>query len=477
MNEQNKKTCVQSEKKYYYRFLCSIILCLVATGMFYYVWVTFVRVNNQTNALTGYGNLGMATIIYILLYWFAARGFRGFRIGVERKANIIASQIIALMIVDVIEVLISMAITGQFRFFWQFTFRYALLFMAQSVVLGLLVIPMINFYRRIFPPISVVEIYGDNMNEVAKKMDAITYKYHIAESIRFSDDKLEEAIGRNDAVLVNDVPAEARNEILKLCFNQDKRVYSVPKISDIIIKASEELNLIDTPIYLSRNNGLSTIERIVKRTFDFVFSFLALIVLSPILLITAIAIKIGDGGPVFYKQERATIGNRRFMIIKFRSMIVDAEKDGRSHPAREKDDRITKVGRFIRATRIDELPQLINILKGDMSIVGPRPERVEHIAKYTADIPEFSFRSKVKGGLTGYAQVYGKYNTTALDKLKLDLVYIMNYSILLDFQIIMETIKVLFQKESTEGFSKERAAEIHDSEIPCDGVGEVKGNE
>ena len=141
------------------------------------------------------------------------------------------------------------------------------------------------------------------------------------------------------------------------------------------------------------------------------------------------------------------------------------------------DIRITSFGKKLRSTSLDELPELINILKGDMSIVGPRPERVEHVAKYTADIPEFSFRSKVKGGLTGYAQVYGKYNTTALDKLKLDLVYIMNYSILLDFQIIMETIKVLFQKESTEGFSKERAAEMHDSEIPCDGVEEVRGNE
>ena len=150
------------------------------------------------------------------------------------------------------------------------------------------------------------------------------------------------------------------------------------------------------------------------------------------------------------------------MILKFRSMIVDAEKDGLPHPAGEKDDRITKVGRFIRATRIDELPQLINIIKGDMSIVGPRPERVEHVEKYTKDIPEFIFRYKVKGGLTGYAQVYGKYNTTALDKLKLDLIYIMNYSILMDIQIVFETVKILFQKESTEGFSENKIMEMHD---------------
>ena len=466
-----------NEGKYYYRFVCSVILCAVATAMFYYVWVTFVKVNNQTNALMGYGNLGMATIIYILLYCVCAHGFRGFRIGVERKANIIASQVIALLITDIIEVLVSMAITGQFRFVLKFTFRYFILFLVQSFVIALLVIPMVNLYRKIFKPIRVVEIFGDQKNDVAKKIDAITYKYRVSAHLRYDDARIQEAILENEAALINDIPAEVKNSILKFCYDHDKRVYFVPKISDIIIKASDDLNLIDTPMYLCRNNGLSSIERFAKRFFDFTLSFLALIILSPVLLITAIAIKLGDGGPVFFRQERVTIGNKRFMILKFRSMIVDAEKDGRSHPAGEKDDRITKVGRFIRATRIDELPQLINILKGDMSIVGPRPERVEHVAKYTADIPEFSFRSKVKGGLTGYAQVYGKYNTTALDKLKLDLVYIMNYSILLDFQIIMETIKVLFQKESTEGFSKERAAEMHDSEISCDGVGEVRGNE
>ena len=149
------------------------------------------------------------------------------------------------------------------------------------------------------------------------------------------------------------------------------------------------------------------------------------------------------------------------MILKFRSMIVDAEKDGKPHPAGEHDDRITRVGRFIRATRIDELPQLINILTGDMSIVGPRPERWEHVEKYTSDIPEFSYRMKVRGGLTGYAQVYGKYNTEPLDKLKLDLYYITNYSILLDVQIVFETVKILFQKESTEGFAEDTTNEMH----------------
>jgi lipopolysaccharide/colanic/teichoic acid biosynthesis glycosyltransferase len=189
---------------------------------------------------------------------------------------------------------------------------------------------------------------------------------------------------------------------------------------------------------------------------DLVLSLFALIVLSPVMAVVAILIHLEDGGPIFFRQERCTLNGEKFMILKFRSMIVDAEKDGRPRPAGEEDDRITKIGHFIRATRIDELPQLVNIIKGEMSIVGPRPERVEHVEKYCADIPEFIFRQKVKGGLTGYAQVYGKYNTSALDKLKLDMIYIVNYSILMDIQIIFETVKVIFSKESTEGFSSKQ---------------------
>ena len=456
---------MKREGKYYYRFLCGCILTAIATGMFFYVWIRFVSVNNQTNALLGYGNLGMAILIYALVYAYLGLKLRAFKIGVERKANIIASQVIALLLVDVAEVLISMAITGQFRFFGSFLWRYALLFVVQAVVIGLITIPMINYYRKVFPPLQMLEIYGDHKNDLDKKVNSVKYKYHITDQMNYKTEHLNDIIKKYDAVLVNDIPAPERNLILKYCFDNNKRVYFVPKIADIIVKSSEELNLFDTPLYLCRNSGMTKTEAFTKRVFDVLLCMTALIFLSPVFLITALAIKLDDGGPVFFKQERCTINGKRFMILKFRSMIVDAEKDGKSHPAGKEDDRITKVGKVIRATRIDELPQIFNIIKGEMSIVGPRPERIEHVQKYTNDIPEFSFRSKVKGGLTGYAQVYGKYNTTALDKLKLDLVYIMNCSLLLDLQIIIETIKILFQRDSTEGFTEEQAAAMHDADI------------
>ncbi len=452
----------KTEKKYMYRMCCMLLFALIATVSFFWVWYRFARVNNQTKHLLGYGNLLMSAGIYFILYLIIGKALKAFRIGVDRKANLLASQVLALFCTDGIETFVSCAITGQFRFFPNFLWRYVLLFFCQGVVLCLLVIPLVDLYRRIFPALQLLEVYDDEHDDNLLFMDGRPDKYHIAEKINYREgvENVYKKMLAYDAVLINDIPSDIKNDILKECFRQDKRVYFIPKISDIIEKTAEEINLFDTPLYLCRNSGLSKTQLYIKRFCDIVVSFIGIVITSPILIVTAIAIKLEDGGPVFFKQRRATIGGEEFDILKFRSMIVDAEKDGRPRPAGEKDDRITKVGHFIRPTRIDELPQLINIIRGDMSIVGPRPERLEHVEKYTKDIPEFALRLKVKGGLTGPAQVFGKYNTSPLNKLKMDLYYITNYSILLDLQILFETVKILVQKESTEGFTEEKQKEM-----------------
>ncbi len=464
---KNVPSTSRKNNKYIYRFACQMILTVIAAGIFFMFWRNFVETHNNTGSLTGLGNLGMAVGIYLILYTVIGKWLHAFTIGVERLANIMAGQALALFTVAVIEIFVSCAITGQFRFFFQLVELYALIFVIQLAINCLLVFPMVNIYRKTFPPLKIIEIHGDYQNELHNKINGLHYKYNIIDSISDNEEEIviREKIKNYDAILLNDLPAHRKNKLLKICYELDKRVYFVPKISDILVKNSEELNLIDAPLFFNRNNGITVTQRYLKRMFDVLLSLMALIVLSPILLITALAIHLEDGGPVFFKQERVTLGGKRFMILKFRSMIVDAEKDGRPHPAGEKDDRITKVGNVIRAIRVDELPQLINILKGDMSIVGPRPERWEHVEKYCEEIPEFNLRHKMKGGLTGYAQVYGKYNTTALDKLKLDLLYITNYSLLLDLQIIFETVKILVQKESTEGFSEDATREMHDSDF------------
>ena len=206
----------------------------------------------------------------------------------------------------------------------------------------------------------------------------------------------------------------------------------------------------DTPLLVMRNNGLSFEQRVGKRIVDLVLTIPMCIVASPFMLLIAILIKAYDGGPVLYRQRRLTLDGREFMIYKFRSMCVDSEKGG-ARLARKNDSRITPVGKVLRNLHLDELPQVLNILKGEMSLVGPRPERPEIAAEYYKEIPEFAFRLRVKAGLTGYAQIYGKYNTTPYDKLKLDMYYIENYSLWRDIRIILMTIKILFVKENTEG--------------------------
>ena len=210
---------------------------------------------------------------------------------------------------------------------------------------------------------------------------------------------------------------------------------------------------------------MSSVQLLIKRVMDLVLCLVAMIPAAPIMLLLALAIKLEDGGPVFYKQARMSLDGKVFKILKFRSMIEDAEKNGQSIPAVGHDPRITKVGRFIRATRLDELPQLLNIIKGDMSLVGPRPERLEHVVQYTQQVPEFEFRTKVKGGLTGYAQIYGKYNTSPYDKLRLDMMYIENYSLMLDVKLILLTLRIIFSKDSTEGFEQAAILEQQSQEV------------
>lgn len=325
-------------------------------------------------------------------------------------------------------------------------------------------------YHKLYVPQNMLLIYGnENALDLKFKMDTRKDKYVITEiiSVQSNRTKVYDAIARHDAVIINDIAGIKRNDILKYCYEHEVRTYVVPKISDIILNSAQDITLFDTPLKLVKGGGLTLVQSFFKRIMDIVLCLIAMIPAAPIMLIIAIAIKVEDGGPVFYKQKRVTKGGKVFDILKFRSMIVDAEKGGYdlSMRANGKDPRITKVGNVIRAIRVDELPQLLNILKGDMTIVGPRPERVENVEAYSQEMPEWHFREKVKAGLTGYAQIYGKYNTSAYDKLRLDLMYIENYSLLLDIRLIFQTVRILLSKESTEGFEKQEERVAHRDEL------------
>ena len=390
-------------------------------------------------------------LVYALLLFLIFNLNDGFKYGRLKLSHISITQTIDIMIVNVITFFQLCLIANKMVSFMPIVY----LTLIDTVIIFLLCYLFTGFYHKLNMPRKMLLIYGkDNALFFQEKVNKDTYRNKIT-SVISADcglDSIVSTIEKYDAVVINDVEAEIRNDILKYCYENKIRTYIVPKISDIILRGSKEITLFDTPLLLVKGKGLTLFQEVIKRIMDVVLCLIALIVTSPIMLIIAIAIKLEDHGPVFYTQERVTKDEKRFDIIKFRSMIVNAEKDGKSIPATDNDPRITKVGKIIRRFRVDELPQIFNILKGDMSIVGPRPERVEHVEKYKKDIPEFVFRYKVKGGLTGYAQVYGKYNTTAYDKLRLDLLYIENYSVLLDIKLIIETVRILFSKESTEGF-------------------------
>lgn len=272
-------------------------------------------------------------------------------------------------------------------------------------------------------------------------------------------EELIDSIDQFSTVILGNINGELREKLTAYCFESDKEILINPTIQDIMIYKSREVYIYDSAILQCSNSGFSLVQLFFKRLIDIVVSAICLIIASPIMLIAGVAIKLEDGGSVFYKQTRLTKDGKEFDIIKFRSMVEHAEEDGKARLSSQGDDRITKVGKIIRAMRIDETPQFLNILKGEMSLVGPRPERPEIFAYNCTLFSHFEYRIKVKAGLTGYAQIYGKYNTSFEDKAMMDLLYIEQPSLLLDLKLLFLTLKVIFIKDSTEGFDAEQSNE------------------
>lgn len=389
-------------------------------------------------------------LLYVVLLLFFMNTYGGFKIGYLKNTNLIYSQLISVVFSNVFAYLQAAVIDKRFvtpLYIGLMTAADVLFIVAWTLVFQLA-------YKRVFPPRRILFVSGDRKDyHLRDKMNSREDKYEICAAVSYhlGLENIKMMMEQYDGVIIGDMPSHERNQIIKHCYDTGKRSYSVPKISDILLRSSDELTLFDTPLLLSRNVGLTIEQHLTKRIEDVVVALLMLVLFSPVFLIAFVGIKCTDGGPVFYKQERLTKDRKKFLIYKFRTMVVDAEKLSGPVLASDKDPRVIPIGRFLRATRMDEIPQILNILKGEMSVVGPRPERPMLADEILQTIPEFDYRLKVKAGLTGYAQVYGKYNTTSYDKLKLDLMYIRKYSLFLDLKLIIMTPKIMFLKESTEG--------------------------
>lgn len=385
---------------------------------------------------------------FFICYYFGQR-LDCFRVSILQIRDVIFGEVLATMITDVI----------MYILIWMLSIHLpnlipGLITWGGQCVIGVIwAYVMHQSYFSTHPPLRTIVIYDERMG-----MENLIHTYGLEKRFNIKTvypvesimDKLE-VMEEFDAAFLCGIHSRERNIILKHCINHKIKLFMIPRIADVMMRGSEQIHMLHLPILKTQRYKPSIEYQIIKRTMDIVVSGIATIVLSPLFLITAIAVK-SDGGPAFYKQKRLTKDGKVFEILKFRSMRVDAEKySGAVLSAGENDPRITKVGRIIRACRLDELPQLLNILKGDMSLVGPRPERPELQKEIEKEVPEFGLRLQAKAGLTGYAQVYGKYNTTFYDKLLMDLMYISKPSILEDFTIMLATVKILTSKESTEG--------------------------
>ena len=426
----------------------TLLEVLIMTLIYYFIWR-----REYANGMYEYmGKFVLMGIYAVLLYVFFQNS-DCIMFGQLHRLDLIIGQVIALFLVNFVTYfqlsLISNALIP--------VAPVLTLFIIECLVAVVLIYLYTGLYYKLYAPHDMLLIYGSDRGVDLKiKMDTRKDKYNVS-SIISADvgfEKLCQEIARHDAVILNEIPSDLRNDILKFCYRYRIRAYVAPKLTDIMIRCGRQNTLFDTPLFMVKGTGLSPMQRIIKRTMDIVLCSVAMVVAAPVMLVIAAAIKLEDGGPVFYKQDRMTRHGREFKILKFRSMIVDAEKYAGAVLATGDDPRITKVGKIIRATRLDELPQILNILKGDMSIVGPRPERKVIAEEYYKDLPEFEYRLKVRGGLTGYAQIYGKYNTSPYDKLRLDMMYIENYSLMLDIKLIILTLRIIFSKDSTEGIDK-----------------------
>lgn len=432
----------------------SFVGLLFHTAVYAYVWFNYYypAISKFTARFKFYKNGHLLILgIYFVLLFFFFHTYGGLKVGYLKPMEIFFSQFFSLLFVNIITYLQISLMNN-----WLVQPEYFVGAMLVQLLIAAVWITICNLlYRKVFPPRKMLLIYGErSIDDILRKFASRKDKYNIVKCLNISEgiDKIEQEISdKYGAVVLWDIPTADRNKLLKFCYGRSMRVYMMPKIPDVLVQGSDQLHLFDTPILLTREYALTVEQRITKRLIDIVCALILVILTSPIMLITAICIKCYDKGPVLYKQVRCTMGGKEFWIMKFRSMRVDAEKDGVARLASKNDNRITPIGKFIRAVRIDELPQLFNILSGDMSFIGPRPERPEIIKQYVEEMPEFVFRMKVKAGLAGYAQVYGKYNTTPYDKLKLDLSYIENYSVWLDIKLMLLTLKILIQAESTEG--------------------------
>ncbi len=402
---------------------------------------------------------GVTMVTFVVLGIALMSVYGGYSIGTQKSKPIVHSMALATIMTDLVTHLQLSIMNTSEKNNDHFVYETPHLLLLVMVLQILVIVFFAYFgnyvYFSLEPPerCCVISSSRQSLGNIIPKVQRFKKQYEIDEIIRYDDPDILDVILRSNTVFLYDVPIKERNDLISFCYQTQKNIYYNFETIDVVSQGAKYVTLDDKSLVMYTAKDLTMEQRIVKRLTDLAVSLVGLIVTSPIMLGCAIAIKLDDGGKVFYKQKRLTKYGRVFEVYKFRTM---KEENSVHKSVTENDDRITRVGKVLRKFRLDELPQLLNILYGDMTVVGPRPEMLENVEKYTEELPEFSYRLRMKAGLTGLAQISGKYNTSPKDKLVMDLMYIENYSIWRDFKLIFQTITVFLKaSESTEAFHKE----------------------
>ena len=445
-------------KKHLHKFESTLWLVMKFL-LYFLLLLTFIIVHGKENiGLTRLSRtMGTTVFVFVIVGLLLLSVYGTYDVGRRKSKPIIYSLSLAVVCTDVVaylQVMIMRANTD----IHEFRLRGIELLILTMVIQIAIIIVFTYTGNALFFAIHepekccVITSCQESLDVIAYAICRFRKQYKITSVVDYRCSDIEPYIEKAETVFVYDIPAERRLMIMRLCYKHKVNVYFNPYLEDIMEVNAKHYVLDDVYLFNKNNKTLTMEQRIFKRLLDIGLSLLLGILTSPLWICGAVAVKLYDGGPVFFKQKRATIHGRVFDVYKLRTMKTNVE----NYSAKKDDDRITKPGKILRRTRIDELPQLLNVLKGDMTFVGPRPEMLENVQSYTEELPEFRYRLRVKAGLTGYAQISGKYNTTPRDKLIMDMMYIEQFSILRDIQLILQTAVVLLKSDSTEAFGKKK---------------------
>ncbi len=439
------------QKSIYFLLKATIYVIIVAT-----YFVVFGLKYEWLLGLSRTSGISLVTFCVVLTATISVYG--GYLIGRLKSKPIIISMSLATLITDLVThvefCIMSVNAYNNDHFVFESPHLLILVMLIQVAAIILFAYLGNYVYFTINPPENccIITSSEEALNSIAEKISKYRKQYKITDMVHYTSKNVFDIINRNDTIFLYDIPQKEKIILNEYCYAKNKNIYYSFEMNDVVALGARMVTLDDKPVVAAVVRDLTLEQRFVKRLMDIVISLVALAIFGIPMIICAVLIKAEDGGHVFFRQARATKGGKLFMVYKFRTM---KEEGSYNKSVTADDDRITKVGKYLRKFRLDELPQFINILKGEMSVVGPRPEMVENVDKYTAELPEFSYRLRVKGGLTGYAQIAGKYNTSPKDKLVLDLFYIEKYSLWLDFKLILQTVTVLLKaSDSTEAFDK-----------------------